>query len=304
MKKERALKVGIIGGGPAGSAAALQLKRYELEPLVFEEAEVGGLIRNAHLVENYPGFPRGIDGPQLAALLRSHLRFNCIDVKHEEVLTCRYEEEEEIFTIVTPVTSYYFPVVVVASGTRAKGLPLVEELSEDLRSRVLSEIHSVARVRGRRFLLIGAGDAAFDYALNLAANNRVVIAHRGEQIKALPLLRKRVTGNKHIRFLTHHVLDKIEQGSRKGLLITLRHPAGTVQADWDYLVLALGREPRKDFYSPQLKEREGELVKRGVLYLAGDVKNGRFRQGAIAVGNGVEAAMKIYRKFPDLRSTP
>jgi len=126
-------EVAIIGAGPAGIAAAVQLKRYGIEPLVFEKGRIGGLLWNANLVENYPGFPEGISGPELVGKLEAQLRKASIDVIYEEVVRL-----EEGFGLKTEGGSYTADIVVVASGTEPRRFP--GRISEEVEGRVFYEV--------------------------------------------------------------------------------------------------------------------------------------------------------------------
>ncbi|MCP5108408.1 MAG: NAD(P)/FAD-dependent oxidoreductase, partial [bacterium] len=120
--------VAIIGAGPAGIAAAVQLKRYGIKCLLFEKDRPGGLLKNAHRVENYPGFPRGITGPQLAELLREHLEVFRITPVIEAVEGLEYWETENCYLITTGESVYQAKIVVSACGTA----PVIPEEAENL----------------------------------------------------------------------------------------------------------------------------------------------------------------------------
>ena len=121
----------IIGGGPAGIITAIQLKRYGIDPLVLEKKQLGGLLWNANLVENYPGFPRGITGVKLANLLVKH--YNSYDIKtiYKEVQSIDFYNQ--IFTISTAKNTFSSKLLVIASGT------VPNCFSSDLVSGVVSD---------------------------------------------------------------------------------------------------------------------------------------------------------------------
>ena len=149
-------------------------------------------------------------------------------------------------------------------------------------------------IKDKRVVIIGAGDAAFDYALNLCQNNAVWIMNRGNKTRALPLLVDRVSGNPGITYCENSAIENIDRGKEKKLSIAFQGEKGTTSVEVDYLIVAIGRTPQKDFYSSGLVEMEEQLSFQNVLYLTGDVKNAICRQATIAVGNGVDTAMKIY----------
>ena len=158
-------RVAVIGCGPAGIAAAVQLVREGHPPLVFEGKRPGGLLRNANLVENYPGCPGGISGPELVERMLAQLEEHSVEVRREEVLELVCDEKS--FSLRTGSGVYAALRVVLAPGTR----PRVLTVPDDCRGRVFSEVAEMGDVSGKRVAIIGAGDAAFDYALNLGREN-------------------------------------------------------------------------------------------------------------------------------------
>jgi len=290
MNKE----VAVIGGGPAGVATAVQLKRHGINPLLFEQNEIGGLIKNAWSIENYLGFPQGINGLMFVELLKKHVEKHGVDVRFEKVEHLDYEEDNERFLIQTKENVYKKNIVVVATGTKPKKLAVAEKLPETLRKKILYEIYPVLQIKNKQVMVIGAGDAAFDYALNLSKNNKVTILNRGNIVKALLLLREKVEKNSKITYHENTTIINIQKGKKRSLLINTDNGK---RFEIDYLIAAVGRLPQKDFYSPELINLEKPLIDKKVLFLAGDVKNDRYRQASIAVGDGIYTAMKIHQKM-------
>ncbi len=294
------VEVVIIGAGPAGLAAALQLKRSGLEPIIFERERVGGLLLNANLVENYPGFPGGIPGEELVWLFAEQLERVGVEVFHEEVLRLDHDAVGGRFLIETDKRRLTAEIVVLASGTKPKEFTDCE-VPEEAKGRVFYEVYPLRKLEGKRFGIVGAGDAAFDYALNLAARgNEVHILNRSARVRCLPLLWERAKSSPQISYHENTVITEIlDLGSGSGLLLRLSSPRGPGR--WalglDYAIFAIGRVPRLDYLAEGLRGRLAQLQEEGLLYLVGDVRRGRCRQTAIAVGDGVEAAMRIYRRL-------
>jgi thioredoxin reductase len=293
MKIESVL---IIGAGPAGLSTAIQLKRYGIHPLLFERDEVGGLLRNANLVENYPGFPKGISGTNLVKLFIRQAQNLNIDVIYEEVVDLAYDQE--LFQARTGKNTYASRVVVIATGTKPIHFKNIS-IPEDLTERVIYEVHDLLHVENKCVVIIGSGDAAFDYAMNLSKKNRIIILNRGEKPKCLPLLWERAQKVPAISYRNNTEVNQLIKDSKGGMLMDCQSPAGALQFHADYLVGAIGRETQLDYLSEPFLQQAQALEEQGVLYRIGDVKNGIYRQTSIAVGAGVLTAMKIYRQLKE-----
>ncbi len=294
MKVEEVI---IIGAGPAGLAAAIQLKRFGIHPLLFERAKSGGLLHNANLVENYPGFPRGIRGPALVKLFVQQAENLGIGITYENVIELSYEQGR--FMARTEGESYTSKLAVIATGTmplRIIGLSIPEDLTE----RVFYEVVDLLEVKHKCIVIVGSGDAAFDYALNLSHKNQVTILNRDERPKCLPLLWERSQKVSGITYRNNTEVYQLTKDAFDGMLLGCTTPAGVLQYKADYLVGAIGREACLDCMSEAFLQQAQELDARGVLYTIGDVKNGIYRQTSIAVGDGVLAAMKICRQLKEM----
>jgi thioredoxin reductase len=288
-------KVAIVGAGPAGVATAIQLQRYGITPLLFEKGEVGGLLRNANLVENYPGFPGGISGIELAKRVGRHLQDTAIQPIPEMVINIDFEGDT--FRIATPRRRYDTQVLVVASGTKPIK-PASPVISPCVQPHVYFEVAQLCHVTGKKIVIIGAGDAAFDYALNLSHQNEVVIINRGTAVKCIPLLWNRAQAVPMISYHSEVAITRIlEAGEEDPLNHVCVYSENGLKFRADIVIFAIGREPQLDFISDNLKQRQAELIADGKLYFVGDVKNEIFRQTAISVGDGVLAAMKINRSL-------
>ena len=284
----------IIGAGPAGIATAIQLRRYDIPTVLIEKERIGGLLWNANLVENYPGFPNGISGPKLARLFEKQMERIGVEVVFDEVRTL--DVVSETLTVGTCLNSYRPRAVVVASGTRPRPFPL--EVSAHVRDRVFSTVYPILNVRRKHVVIIGAGDAAFDYALNLSRCNTVTILNRHGETQCLPLLWERARACAAISYRDGIAAGQIvEADAGSGLILQCESGGLEATVAADYVVFAIGREPQMNFLSARAMEWESALLERGQLYYIGDVKNGLLRQTAIAVGDGLKAAMQIYRMW-------
>lgn len=286
--------VTIIGAGPAGVTAAVQLKRSGIHPVIVEKEKVGGLVKNAHWIENYPGFPGGVAGGRLAYLLAMHLNVAGLEVLFEEVV--RLDHCGRHFLVETAARRWISGIVILSSGTKPRQLPGLI-IPRGAEQHIFHEIVPLRDCRGRKIAIVGAGDAAFDYALNLATNNDVVILHRSEEARCLTLLRERANASGRITVWNRATLRAITNVTPEGLYLECLLHEKQASCHVNRLVIAVGREPQRDFLSDTVTAGSEELKRGGMLYEVGDICNGAFRQVAIAVGDGMRAAMSILERL-------
>ena len=279
--------VAIIGAGPCGIAAAIQLKRCGVDPVVFEAERIGGLLNNANLVENYPGFPDGISGAELVKLFARQGQNRSIKIRFEPVNSLTRHDRK--FILETSAGTYHANTVVVASGTRPIMFADIQ-IPEQIKDKVFYEVFGLAEVKGKNIAIIGGGDAAFDYALNLSRHNHITIINRSSETRALPLLLERAQANPQINTKLDCILKHIRPHRPDSIELEYQGQQGEVRILVNLLIFAIGRKPRLDFLPPGWETMKKEIDN---LYFCGDVINGPCRQAAIAVGDGIKVAMEI-----------
>lgn len=253
------------------------------------------MLRNANLVENYPGFPGGISGRELVRRIEKQLREANLTVAFEEVKLLDFSDG--VFEITTAMDrSFCANRVVIASGTApvlfsSLGIPVSAE------NRVFYEVYPLRFVHHKKVVVVGAGDAAFDYALNLAGrDNQVSILNRGAAVKCLPLLWERANACPKIRYFPETSVAGVREDAPGGSMTVECAVSGrTVMMGAHFVLFAIGREPQLSYLSPRIDRQKQELTSAGRLFFAGDVKNDIYRQTAIAAGDGILSAMKIYQ---------
>lgn len=279
----------IIGGGPAGVMCAVQLRRHGLDPLLFEPGRIGGLLRDAGTLENCPGFPDGIKGPALARLLEQQLDLAGVRRCQERVQQLEWDGHE--FSVRAVRTGCRAGIAVVASGTVPRPFPLM--VPPEGRTRVWTGLGVLRSRRGCQIVILGAGDAAFDYALTLSGRNQVTILQRSAAPAGLPLLVQRAEAAGVTRLAGTSLVKLGWDRSRHQLLLNCRSGGKNLVLPAGELLSAIGREPADRFFGEGLRARQSDLQQQGRLYFAGDVVNGRCRQAAIAAGDGLRTAMLI-----------
>lgn len=280
----------IIGGGPSGIAAAIQLKRSGIEHLLIEKDECGGLLRNAYLVENYPGFFKAVSGRKLTSCLVKHLNKLNIEPLYSEVKSISYSNNKKLFSIDIRETIFKSRIIVVATGLKPKEPEIIRKLSKKSKKFIYYNIYDLKNPRDKIILIVGAGDAAFDYALNLSRNNKVTIINRKVKIKALNLLQERVKNNRSIEYKENTIIKHIIEDTQRIILTSNNQQ---IEKTFDIILFAIGRIPDLNFISSQIMKKRLELETKKVLYFIGDISNGNFRQASIAIGDGMKAAMEI-----------
>jgi thioredoxin reductase (NADPH) len=283
------IDVAVIGAGPAGIATALQLKLYDINCVLYEQDDVGGLLRNANLVENYLGFPQGIVGPDLIKLFKLQLSRLGVTVSSQRINMIDLNNNG--FELDTDHGKVDCKHVVLASGTIPKKFT-INNINHESCEKILPEIYSILDQQNLHISIIGAGDAAFDYAINLAKKNMVRIHNRSKRTRCLSHLFESAINNINISYYEDSNLIDVSI-HRDNLQIEWNNFGVREFEEADYLIIAIGREPNISCLSTDVYKQMSELEKQGKLLMVGDVTNGINRQTGISVGDGIAAAMRL-----------
>lgn len=264
----------IVGAGPAGIAAAVQLQRAGFDVLIIERNRVGGLLHQARRLENFLGFPEGISGRILVRKFARHLQVLGLRLMRTEVTRVSNGHTIRIETKNGEIVRAR--CVIIATGTTPKhaGLPGEKELSGQ---KVFHELTELPRGRSRRIAIIGGGDIGCDWALSLRdRGDRPFILTR-TQLQCISALATELR-SKHIPFLQRVTIRSL---SVEADIVVIHCHRRTYHAQ--YVLIAVGREP----VMPEIHGRG-----RGVFF-AGDVRSGKLRQTHSAAGDGLRAAQGV-----------
>ncbi|HKW44655.1 MAG TPA: thioredoxin-disulfide reductase [Candidatus Eremiobacteraceae bacterium] len=296
-------KIIIIGSGPAGLTAAIYAARANLNPLVFAGGLYGGQLMLTSDVENYPGFPDGITGPELMEKFRAQaVRFGA-EIHNEDVTRVEFSGTRR--RVWVHEHEYEAETIVVATGASSLWLGLENETR--LRGRGVSTCATCdgAFFKDKEILVVGGGDSALEEALFLTHfGTRVTVVHRRDQLRASKIMQHRAKKHPKIEFVWNAAVDDV-LGDRKVHAVVLRDTITGVKTERpaDAVFVAIGHVPNTDIFSGQLAldERGYIIAPDGVrtnvegVFVAGDVQDVHYRQAVTAAGLGCRAAIEAER---------
>ena len=292
-------RVLIIGSGPAGLTAAVYAARANLQPLVLAGGLYGGQLMLTTEVENYPGFPEGIMGPDLMIKFREQAeRFGA---RIENVDATSVDFSKSPFVVRTAGEEHHAKTVIVATGASARWLGIPGE--EKLRGRGVSTCATCdgAFFRDKHIVVVGGGDSAMEEALFLTRFGRkVTVIHRREGLRASKIMGARARSHEKIDFIWNTVVDEVlGETHMTGLKLRNVHDGSVMEYEADALFIAIGHTPNTAIFEGQLDlddngyivSPDGTETNVDGVFVAGDVNDLRYKQAITAAGAGCKAAM-------------
>jgi len=306
MNDARAPKVIVIGSGPAGFTAAIYLSRANLPNLIFEGNQPGGQLTITTQVENYPGFPEGVQGPELMEKFRTQaVRFGT-QIKTQQVE--KVDLGTHPFTVYSDSETYRAPALIIATGAEARWLHLPGE--ESFHGKGLSACATCDGFffQGQEIAVVGGGDTAMEEAIFLTNfAQKVTVVHRRDELRASKIMQERALKNPKIEIAWNKVI-KNYVGDEKGNLVGLKLQDTKDSSEHELEVtgcfIAIGHKPNTDFLAGQLElDENGYIVTKpghtstsieGV-FACGDAQDHQWRQAVTAAGTGCMAALEAER---------
>jgi thioredoxin reductase (NADPH) len=308
----------IIGSGPAGYTAALYTARANLRPLVIEGFAWGGLLQQTTDVENYPGFPEGVMGPEMMQRFREQAeRFGARLVTDQADRVELADEPGGVHRVWVADTEYRARTVVLAMGAEHKKLGVVGE--EELAGRGVSYCATcdAAFFKGAPTIIVGGGDSAMEEAIFLSKfASKVIVVHRREGFRASKIMLERARAQENVEFLTPYTVKELVAGDGGTLGHATLVQVGTGEEreiPVSGTFIAIGHEPQSGILQGQIDlDENGYVVTEGRstrtnrpgVFAAGDLVDHTYRQAITAAGSGCEAALDAEWYLRDTPGVP
>ncbi len=298
----------IIGSGPAGLTAAIYAARANLSPVLISGQEIGGQIALTNEVENYPGFPQGITGPELVELMQEQAKKFGTRIEIDYVTSVDFKHHPFVLETQNGA-QYQTKTVIVATGASPRRLNVPGE--KELMGRGVSYCATCDGFffRGKDIAVVGGGDSALQEGLFLTRfANKVNVIHRRDQFRAQPILQDRARQNEKMAFVWNSVVKEIKGANRVEKLV-LQNPQTGAESEMaaNGIFVYIGHIPNTQMFKGQLEmDEEGylkvdERLHTNVpgVFAAGEAHDHIFRQAVVSAGYGSMAAMEAEKFIAD-----
>lgn len=299
----------VMGGGVAGLSAAIYCGRAMLKTLVIERLGAGGQVLNTLDIDNYPGFPHGVTGPEIASRFEQQARRFGAEIQYDEIKGVQLKGDVKV--VEGAARTYTARAVIISTGGRNRQLGVPGERELAGKGVSYCAVCDANFFRGQDVVVVGGGDAAIDEGLYLAGIvNKVTVVHRRDQLRASPILQQRAFAEPKMTFLLSHVVERI---LGENMVTAVQVKDLKTDRSYEYpaagVFVYIGFVPNTDLFRGQIGLNGlGQIVTDinmatdvpGV-FACGDVRQHSYRQMGTAVGDGITAALSAYHYLQERR---
>ncbi|MBC8332056.1 MAG: thioredoxin-disulfide reductase [Anaerolineae bacterium] len=300
MEDKKIHKMLIIGSGPAGLAGALYASRANLEPVIFTGMQLGGQVSTTHIVENYPGFPEGIGGPELVEAFQKQAERFGTRVEFDQVTDIDFSQRP--FKVTTYSGEYYAETLLLSTGANPRHLEIPGEVEFTGRGVSYCATCDGHFFQEKNVIVVGGGDSALEEGLFLTRFAKTVtIVHRRDELRAGKLLQERAFNNPKVSFIWDSALTEIVgEGIVQSVKVKNLKTGEENEMPTEGVFIFIGHIPNTELYIGKLEmDDQGYVVVDKYMqtsipgvYAAGEVADSHFRQVITSAGMGAAAAMQ------------
>ncbi len=298
-------KLVILGSGIAGLTAALYAARANLDPIVISGYEEGGQLMLTTVVENYPGFPDGVMGPELIQKMKDQAKK--FGAKFKSAEAKGFNVQKDHVEIVTSEETIKTTMLIITTGASARWLDIPSE-----KQFMGKGVHTCATCDGyfyqdKELIIVGGGDSACEEStFFFLFAKKVTIVHRRDEMRASKIMQERIKKNPKIKFIWNTVIEELKGDTTvKGVILKDVNTGKTKEMKIDGIFLAIGHIPNTTIFKGKIDMDDHGFIKtdRKLLtnvpgvFAAGDVQDPRYKQAVTAAGTGCQAAMEAERYY-------
>lgn len=311
MSEKKIHDVIIVGSGPAGYTAAIYTARAGLKPIVLAGSfTAGGALMNTTEVENFPGFPEGIMGPDLMVKMQEQAEKFGADVRMEDAT--KLDLAGDVKTVETEDETLQARTVILATGAAYRKLGLEGEDTYQGRGVSYCATCDGFFFRDKPIAVVGGGDSAMEEAIFLSRfGSKVSVIHRRDELRASKVMADRAAQNPKIEFEWNSVVSDMEgDNGLEKIILEDTNTGEKREIDANGLFVAIGHEPRTDLVKGQLELDEGYIkvnhptteTSMSGVFACGDVVDSKYRQAITAAGTGAQAALDAQHYLESLET--
>ena len=300
-------KVLILGSGPTGLSAALYAARANLEPVVLSGMQLGGQVAITHIVENYPGFPDGIGGPELVELFQKQAERFGARIEFDTAVEADLSQRP--FRVKGYSAEYLAESLIIATGATPRQLEIPGETEFTGRGVSYCGTCDGWFFKDKEVVVVGGGDSALEEGNFLTRfANKVTIVHRRDELRAGPILEKRALENPKIKFIWDTVLKDIT-GNGEVAAVTMQNRVTGAESSFttDGVFIFIGHTPNTEMFEGQLEMFDGGYIRVNDrmetnlpgVFASGEVADPHFRQVVTSAGMGAAAAIQANKWLED-----